>query len=166
MQFIDDRLLDAASARARASARRRHMHNLHRDYAEPLQRMVNALEPDTYVPPHRHAKADEVEVFVALRGRLGVLEFDDGGEVRRAFILDPAGPTRGLEVPAGVWHTILALDPGVVVFEAKAGPYEPDRAKMPAPWAPPEGDPRAPAYLARLRAAVPASLTPPQSPAF
>jgi cupin fold WbuC family metalloprotein len=158
---IDDGLLDAVTARARASARRRHMHLFHGDYADPVQRMLNALEPDSYVPPHRHFEGDRVEVFMALRGRLGVLEFDDTGAVCRALVLDPRGPARGVEIPMGTWHTIVALDPGTVAYEVKEGPYDPARAKEPAPWAPPEGDPRAPAYLARLREAARAAAAPP-----
>ncbi len=151
---IEDRLLDTASALARSGARRRHMHNFHRDSAEPIQRMLNALEPESYVQPHRHRPGSDVEIFLGLRGRLGVLEFDEEGAVRGAVILDPAGPVRGIEIPAGIWHTILALEPGTVVYEVKAGPYDPARAKEPAPWAPPEGDPHAPGYLARLREAL------------
>lgn len=127
------------------------MHNFHRGSAEPIQRMLNALEPESYVQPHRHGPGSDVEIFVGLRGRLGVLAFDDEGAVRAAFVVDPAGPVRGIEIPAGIWHTILALEPGTVAYEVKAGPYDPARAKEPAPWAPPEGDPRAPGYLARLR---------------
>ncbi len=160
MRPIDECLLNAASAHARTSARRRHMHRFHQEYAEPVQRMLNALEPESYVPPHRHADAGTVEVFVALRGRLGVLEFDDAGAVRNVFVLDPGGPVRGIEIPPNAWHTILALDPGTVAYEVKPGPYDPARAKEPAPWAPPEGDPGAPAYLARLHAAVVAAPAP------
>ena len=163
MRPIEDRLLDAASARARSGARRRHMHNFHQDYGEPIQRMLNALEPDSYVQPHRHPPGSDVEVFVGLRGRLGVLEFDEAGAVRGAFVVDPAGPVRGIEIPSGTWHTILALDPGTVAYEVKAGPYDPASAKEPAPWAPPEGDPLAPEALARFRAAFAAA--PPHAPA-
>ena len=151
MQLITDVLLDEVTARARASARRRHMHNFHGDYTEPVQRMLNALEPESYIAPHRHPDPGKVEVFVALRGRLGVLEFEDAGTVRRGFVLEPNGPTHGIEIPAAVWHTILALAPGTVVYEVKPGPYDPARAKEHPPWAPPEGDPGAPAYLASLK---------------
>jgi cupin fold WbuC family metalloprotein len=160
---FDDRLLDAVTARARSVARRRHMHNFHGDYAEPLQRMLNALEPESYVQPHRHRPGSDVEVFVALRGRLGVLEFDEAGGACAALVLDPAGPVRGIEIPPGIWHTILALSPGTVVYEVKLGPYDPAGAKDPAPWAPPEGHPDAPAYLARLRAAFAAAPAAPRA---
>lgn len=166
MQPIDEKLLDEVTARARASARRRHMHNFHSDYAEPVQRMLNALEPDTYIAPHRHPDPGKLEVFVALRGRLGVLEFDDAGTVRRAFVLECNSPTQGIEIPAGAWHTILALAPGTVVYEVKPGPYDPARAKEHPPWALPEGDPCAPAYLETLRVAIgaAASSVPPRNP--
>ena len=160
MRVVDDGLLDAVIVQARASARRRHMHLLHGDYADPVQRMLNALEPDSYVPPHRHFEADRVEVFMALRGRLGVLEFDDAGGVLRALVLDPRGPARGVEIPMDAWHTIVALEAGTVAYEVKGGPFDPARAKERAPWAPPEGDPRAPAYLASLRQAALAAVPP------
>src|SRR5574341_779979 len=126
---FDDRLLYAVTARARSGARRRHMHNFHGNYADPLQRMLNALEPESYVAPHRHPGADKIEAFVVLRGRLGVVEFDDGGTVRRAFVLARNGPVQGIEIPPRAWHTILALESGTVVYEMKAGPYDPARAK-------------------------------------
>ena len=164
MRPIDNGLLDAVTAQARTSARRRHMHRLHREYGEPVQRMLNALEPESYVAPHRHPAADTMEVFVALRGRLGVVEFDDAGTVRHAVVLDPRGPTQGIEVPPRAWHTIVALDPGTVAFEVKPGPYDPARAKEAAPWAPPEDDPHAPGYPARLRDVFTAAAIPSPAP--
>ena len=150
LKAIDDPLLDRLCAAAQASPRRRRNHNFHQ-LEETVQRMLNALEPDSYVCPHKHEDPDKVEVFLCLRGRAAVLAFDDAGRVAGVFTLSPAGPTHGAEVPPRTWHTVLALEPGTVLYEVKQGPYNPATDKKFAPWAPAEGAPEAAEYLEALK---------------
>jgi cupin fold WbuC family metalloprotein len=150
---IDARQLDAATARAAASPRRRAITRYH-DHPERIQRMLNALEPDTYARPHRHLDPPKVEAFVALRGAAAVVRFDDSGAVREVARLAPGGPCQGVEIPPGTWHTVVCLAPGTVLFEVLEGPYEAATHKDFAPWAPAEGDPGAAAWLAALRAEI------------
>jgi cupin fold WbuC family metalloprotein len=150
--LIDAALLDATSAAARGSARLRMNHNFHLSEAEPANRLLNAIEPGSYVTPHRHLDPAKDETFVVLRGRFGLVCFDEQGNVMHKVVLEPGGPALGANVPHGTFHTLLSLAPGSVFFEAKGGPYAKISDKDWAPWAPREGDPAASAYLAKLRA--------------
>lgn len=122
------------------------MLNFHQESSDPLQRMFNALEPGTYVQPHRHLNPDKRELFVVLRGSVAVLLFSDRGEVVRREVLCP-GKNPGIEIAPGEWHTLCALEPGTIVFEVKDGPYNPLTDKNFAPWAPNENHPDAPRVL-------------------
>jgi cupin fold WbuC family metalloprotein len=142
----------AALCRAAAASPRRRLNlNLHVDYADPCQRLFNAVEPDSYLRPHRHTEPAKPECFVAIRGRFHLLIFDAAGTVSERIELAPSGPVTAADVPPGVWHGVVALEPGSIFFETKPGPYEPLTDKDFAPWAPPEGSPVAAAYLERLR---------------
>jgi cupin fold WbuC family metalloprotein len=152
LKLIDSRLLDGVTEQARASARRRKNYNFHADDAHPANRLLNAIEPGSYVQPHRHLDPSKDETFVVVRGRFGLVLFDEAGQVIQTAILAAGGPAVGGNVPHGTYHTLISLEPGAVFFEAKAGPYRPFEEKERAPWAPPEGDPGVPAYLSRLEA--------------
>lgn len=148
-----DQMRDAVSL-ASSSPRRRAIVRYH-EHAEPVQRMLNAISPESYVRPHRHADPDKVEIFVALAGRALVLSFDDDGRVRGFVVIDAAGPVRGAEIPARTWHSVVALRPATVLYEVIEGAFSPATHKSYAPWAPAEGSPEAAAFqealLSRLR---------------
>jgi len=146
---IDGTLLDRVTAEARLSPRRRRNFNFHASEADPCNRLLNAVEPGSYIRPHRHLDPSKDETLVLLRGRLGAVFFDDGGAVVRTLDLAPGA---GVHAPHGSFHTFLSLAPGTVFFETKAGPYLPLRPEELAPWAPAEGDPAAADYLAGLEA--------------
>jgi cupin fold WbuC family metalloprotein len=149
---IDVALLDRLSAAARSSPRGRRNHNFHASEADPCNRLLNAIEPGSYVQPHRHLDPAKDETIVVVRGRLGAVLFDEGGRVTHVALLGAASERIGIDVPHGTFHTLLALEPGTVFFEAKAGPYVPIGADERAVWAPAEGSPEAAAYHARLLA--------------
>ena len=144
--------LDALSRSASTHPRRRKNLNFHAQLAHPAQRLLNAVEPDSYIRPHRHADRLRDETFVVLRGAFGVVFFDGAGAVTGSAVIRAGGDLVGAHVPAGTYHCLVSLEPGSVFFEAKAGPYEPTTDKDFASWAPPEGDPRVPAFLGTLRA--------------
>lgn len=150
MHAIDKAALDAATEGARGSPRRRKNVNLHRSEAEPSQRLLNAIEPGSYVAPHRHADPTKDETITVLRGRLGVVAFDEAGVVTRTLVVAPGSDVVAVTVPAGTFHSLVSLAPGTVFFESKAGPYRPIEAHERAGWAPGEQDPGAGAYLERL----------------
>jgi len=135
--WITAKLLAEVSKEARESPRRRKNRNFH-DMSDPVHRLINALEPGTYIRPHRHLEASKAETAIAVAGRIGVVFFDEKGSVLDARAISPAGETRGVEVPPGTWHTFVALEPGSAFFETKAGPYRPPAGEELAPWSPEE----------------------------
>lgn len=151
LRLITPTDLDALSRAAQVTPRRRHNLNLHADYADPCQRLFNAVEPESYVRPHRHSDPPKPECFVAVRGRLALLLFDERGVVTQRVALAPQGPVVAAEVPAGAWHAIVAVAPGSIFFETKPGPYVALTDKDFAPWAPAEGSAAARVYLEALR---------------
>ena len=150
VQIIDRDFLDQVSSRANESPRRRKNYNFHASEGDACHRLLNAVEPDSYIPPHCHHEATKDETLIVVRGRIGVVFFDERGTVMSQALLAP-GAAAGVNIPHGVYHTLLALEPGSVFFEAKAGPYAPLAPREKAPWAPAEGEPRASSYLAELK---------------
>jgi cupin fold WbuC family metalloprotein len=146
MNTVDAARLAAVSAKAKSSPRLRMNDNLHA-MDDPIHRLLNATEPGTYVQPHKHGTPAKVETLCVLKGRGAILLFDDAGRVTKCAVLSPAGPTLVAEIPANVWHTLVALEPGTVWFEVKAGPYAAPPVQDVAPWAPAPGTPGAGAYL-------------------
>ncbi|MFZ4571070.1 MAG: WbuC family cupin fold metalloprotein, partial [Bacteroidales bacterium] len=130
--------------------RRRKNYNFHKEYSDTLQRLLNAMEPMSYVRPHKHEDPDKREVFFALRGRILVVEFDESGNIADHIILDPLNGVFGAEIPEKTFHTIVSLETGTVAYEVKDGPYSPISDKNFAAWAPFEGSPDALPYLEKL----------------
>ncbi len=154
MKIIDRNRLDQLSRAAAESERRRKNLNLHGDHADLCQRLFNAMEPGTYIRPHRHLDPPKAECFLAIRGRMAVVVFADNGEIERVVQFGTACDVLAVDLPAGCWHSMVALEPGSIFFETKPGPYLPHSAKDLAPWAPAEGTPEAIDFLAGLMASV------------
>jgi len=152
LTLVDRTLLESLSEEARNAPRLRRNRNFHVDLAEPCHRLLNAIEPGSYIVPHRHRTPARDETIFAVAGKLGLAVFDDDGEIVLTKVLEPGGETIGVDMPAGTWHSLVALAPGTVMFEAKAGPYVQPAPEDFAPWAPREGDAAAPAYVTRLEA--------------
>ncbi len=121
---ITKAILDDLTAKAKTSPRLRMNLDLRNSSEDQSQRLLNAIEPGSVLPIHRHQKTSET--VVCLRGRL-VWEYYDGQErtCTEAIELSPNGPVVGLNVPIGQWHTVRALESGSVILEIKDGPYEP-----------------------------------------
>lgn len=122
--MITQALLDELTAQAKVSPRLRMNMDLRNSPEDKSQRMLNALEPGTPLPIHRHRQSSET--VVCLRGRL-VEEFYDELERRcvESIELSPNGPVVALNIPIGQWHTVRVLESGTVIMEVKDGPYEP-----------------------------------------
>lgn len=154
MKLLNSALLTNLSRQAAASPRLRYHLNLHDSLDEVCQRLLIAMEPGTYVQPHRHLRNPKPECLLGLRGRMALVLFDEGGEILQSQIFGPGETLLGIDIPAGVWHTVVCLETGSVLFETKPGPYRPDTAKELAPWAPDEGKPEAAVYLQALCARI------------
>ena len=152
IQWISEALFAEVLERARQSPRRRMNFNFHADMLENPHRLLNVLVEGTYIRPHRHLEPPKAESFLVLEGRIAFFVFDDDGRVMVARVLGAEG-IHGVDIPPGLWHTMLALTPHAICFEVKPGPYSPLSDKEFALWAPAEGDPGVPDYLRRLAAA-------------
>ena len=115
-------LLDELTAQAKASPRLRMNLDLRNTPADPSQRMLNALEPGTVMPIHRHRHTSET--VVVLRGKVNWLYYNDKGELTDTILVEAGGDIRGLSVPMGQWHSIECLESGSVILETKDGAWE------------------------------------------
>lgn len=140
MKQIDKTLLDSLTETAKGSNRHRAHFNLHPELHDPVQRLCIAMEPETYVRPHRHSDPETWEVLMILRGSLALNFFDDSGKLVDRKILSAKGPLAAIEFPQSTWHAPASLEPGTVVFEVKQGPYKPIADVNMASWAPAEGE--------------------------
>ncbi len=116
-------LLDDLTAQAKASPRLRMNFDLRNSASDQSQRMLNAIEPGSPLPIHRHRKSSET--VVCLRGRLVEEFYDEQGGCTESIEISPNGPVVALNIPIGQWHTVRVLEPGTVILECKDGPYEP-----------------------------------------
>ena len=151
MYIIDNDFLDTLSKEAHNSPRQRKNYNFHSTFDDPINRMLNALEPETYTPPHKHENPDKREVFIVLRGRFIVFFFDNEGNITDIILLDREKGVYGIEVPPRKWHSIMSLESGSVLYEIKDGPYDADNDKILAPWAPSENSDNTKEYMQYLR---------------
>jgi cupin fold WbuC family metalloprotein len=149
-EFIDKRKLDELSGQAAASPRLRKNYNFHRSDDDACHRLLNAMEPGTYIRPHCHLDEGKDETLIVVRGRMGLVLFDQKGGIEQTALLEPTGDRLLVHIPRGIFHTWLSLQRGSVFFEAKAGPYRPLTEDEKAPWAPAEGDTAVTGYLASL----------------
>ncbi len=123
MKIIDKSLLDTVTSGAKESNRLRMNYNFHDSLDAPCQRLLNALEPGTIVPIHRHQHTSET--YILLRGKLRMMFYNDDKEIIEETILSPDSANYGIHIPAGVWHAMEVLASGTVIFETKDGPYMP-----------------------------------------
>lgn len=118
---IDQELLNQVSTQAKESPRLRMNYNFHQSLDEKCHRFLNAVEPGTVVPIHRHPTKDET--FIVLKGRVKVSTFNDEGEVLESVVLCQEDGMYGMDIPKNVWHTLESLESGSVIFECKEGPF-------------------------------------------
>lgn len=127
MQLINKTLLDTLSQQANENQRLRINYNFHESLDAPSQRLLNAIQPESVLPIHRHRNT--AETYIILRGKLKVMFYNEKKELIESEILDPTEGKYGINIPAGEWHTIEILEPDTVIFETKDGPYAPHSAE-------------------------------------
>lgn len=122
--IITQKIMDELTAQAKTSPRLRMNLDLRNDENDTSQRMLNAIEPGSLLPIHRHQTTSET--VVCLRGRLVEEYYDELERICTDRIeLSPNGPVAAVNIPAGKWHTVKALESGTVILEVKDGAYEP-----------------------------------------
>jgi cupin fold WbuC family metalloprotein len=153
VKLISGSLFDRVEVLATASPRLRMNYNFHSGPADNPHRFLNVLLRGTYIRPHRHLAPPKSESFLVLEGMADVILFDDEGAITARHRLgaeSPEGHMWGIDIPPGVWHTILARTGRVVCFEVKPGPWVAASDKEFGSWAPAENDPDAAAYCNAL----------------
>ena len=123
MKIIDNKLIDNLIVQAKESPRLRMNYNFHPSLEDKCHRLLNALEPGTVVPVHRHPTKDES--FVILRGRVRVNIYNDEGKVTESVVLCHEEDMYGVDIAKNVWHGVECLESGSVIFEVKEGPFVP-----------------------------------------
>lgn len=116
---IDKNLLDRVSEQAKKSPRLRMNYNFHQSLDDKCHRFLNAVEPGTEVPIHRHPTKDET--FVILRGKVRVTTHRDDGSIIEDVVLCADEGRYGVNIPKDVWHKIEAIEPNSVIFECLCG---------------------------------------------
>lgn len=119
--IIDKKILDEVTEKAKASPRLRMNYNFHQSLDEKCHRFLNAVEPGTEVPIHKHPTKDET--FVILRGKVRVTTYNDDGSIIDDVELCAEEGRYGVNILKGVWHTIEVMEPDSVIFECKEGPF-------------------------------------------
>ena len=123
MKLIDKQLLDDVSRQAQKSERLRMNYNFHQSLEDKCHRFLNAVEPGTVVPIHKHPTKDES--FVILRGKVIVTTHNDDGSIIEDVVLSQECGNYGVDIPKNVWHKLESLESGSVIFECKEGPFVP-----------------------------------------
>lgn len=152
--FLDRSLFAALADRAEESLRRRAHHNLH-EMSEPCHRLLVGLQPETYIPPHRHLCADKAETLLLLQGRIGLLLFGEDGALEQTRLLESGGDCLGVDLAPGQFHALVVLASDSILFECKAGPYRPLVDAEQARWAPREGEAAVADYLVWMKSHFP-----------
>ena len=120
---IDISILDSLTSLAKGDSRLRQNCDLRNSPEDQSQRMLNAIEPGSEVPIHRHRASSET--VVCIRGRLLEMFYDEEGRLTHSIELSPLGPVVAYNIPIGQWHSVRSLESGTVIMEVKDGSYEP-----------------------------------------
>jgi cupin fold WbuC family metalloprotein len=152
LALLSRELLETAKEQSRLSPRRRIIQPFHKSNADLLHRMLNVVQPDSYIRPHRHLDPPKAEAWVLLSGSLLFFTFEDNGSVRNCVVARAGGDVFGVDLVPGVFHSFIALEPDTTVYEVKTGPYAPSNDKTFASWAPAENSDERSAYVEGLRA--------------
>lgn len=139
------------------STRKRLNLNIHTNSHAVCQRLFNAIGRSSYIQPHRHSLDPKCESLIAIQGLFALLIFDNHGYITDIVkfgsekYLENDSVSFGVELQPNIWHTVIALVEGSVLFEVKEGPFNPSLAKEGAAWAPTEGSEESFEYFANLR---------------
>ena len=154
MKIFDAQYLGDLTSQAKVSPRLRQHSNVHQSYQDASQRLFNAIEPSSYIRPHRHASDPREELLIAVRGVMVMVTFDDQGAMTNVLRFGTERHEEemavGVEISSDTWHTVIAMEPSCVLLEVKAGPFDPNKPKDLAPWAPEENSAAAQDYYDQI----------------
>lgn len=135
---------------SKTAPRKRSHHFFNTSPEDLLQSIYIAMQPGTYVRPHKHKHPDKREMFIAFSGKFLILQFDNEGAITDHIVLDPATKHFSVEIEARIYHTVMCLAPDSVGVDIKNGPFSQINDKNFAPWAPKEGDPDCNDYMQNI----------------
>ena len=136
MKYINRKIIEEQIGLSRKSKRKRVIY-CYSKQEDNIQRMINAVQPDSYIPPHKHLH--KTEVFIALCGKFLVVEYDDFGGIKEYCIISGKGENNGAEIQMNTWHNFIALKKDSVLYEFIDGPYiNNSEHKIFPEWAPKE----------------------------
>jgi cupin fold WbuC family metalloprotein len=135
---------------SRNSERLRIILPVHRAQSAIVQRLINFLQPGTYIRPHKHPLDHASESIVLLQGEIRFFTFDNKGNVNSSEILSSSPIPGVVDIEPGVWHSFLVLEKDTILFECKKGPYNTKTDKEFAKWAPEESDPESKKWMKKL----------------
>ncbi|MGL1901928.1 MAG: WbuC family cupin fold metalloprotein [Fibrobacterales bacterium] len=141
------------STEASINPRKRKNLNIHQ-LDDPIQRFFNALEPNTYIQPHRHIDPPKIETFIHVKGSFLVVLFNDNGTIVRVERFSDLKENIVMDIQPGVWHSLICEEPNTIFFEIKTGPYRAPTDKDFAPWSPQPDTHEVKAYLEQLHSDV------------
>ncbi len=144
---LTDELVEKGLKASRESKRLRMILPLHRTQEAKVQRMLNFMQPGTYVRPHLHPLVHAVESIVLLSGSIRFFTFDDEGNIKTMADVSPSPVPGVVDIEPKVWHSFLVLEQDTILFEAKKGPYNAEKDKTFAPWSPAEESPEVAGWL-------------------
>ena len=147
---MSEALMSEAVSKSQESPRKRIILPFHKDHDASLHRMMNVMQPGTYIRPHRHSNPPKAESIILVRGGLWFVTFTEHGDLDGSWLLQPGLGDFGVDIMPGVFHSFLVTEPDTVIFEVKPGPYVKASDKDFASWAPHEGDSEVEAYQQNL----------------
>lgn len=151
MKILDDNKIAELLEASCRSPRRRVHHLFHDGEDAPIHKLYIAMQPDSYIQPHRHVGANRWEMLTIIKGAGYFYTFNDKGEILSKHLLSTDGPNYSIEVNAGVWHVFVSIRENTVIQEVKSGPYMKPEPGDFAAWAPAEGEPGVFQFLEELR---------------
>lgn len=136
--LLNDEVIQNGLDASRNSPRKRMIMPIHRKQDARVQRMLNFLQPGTYIRPHKHPLPHATESIIVLKGAIRFFIFDDEGNLEHIFIVIDRFAENLIDFEPGLWHSFIVLEEDTILFEIKKGPYDAETDKVFAHWAPGE----------------------------
>lgn len=147
---LSSEMIESGLKASRNSNRKRMILPIHRRQDAQVQRMINFLQPGTYIRPHKHPMPHASESIVVVQGSIRFITFDEKGAVLTSDELHALPIPDVIDIEPQTWHSFIVLGSDTIIFECKKGPYDTKTDKKFAEWAPAEGDAEAINYLKKL----------------
>lgn len=152
--FLSDEILKEGISASRSSTRKRIIYPIQRTQKDRVQRLINFLQPGTYIRPHFHPLRHASEMLQVVQGSVCFFVFDDDGTITDGYYLQSGTAGSVLDIVPGIWHSFVVLSEDTVLVEIKKGPYNKESDKIFAEWSPEENTDEAEAFVKQLEHAV------------